>query len=89
MTLTKRVEVDRIEIVGEFAHMQIRTATIIEEDGVEISRSFHRRVIESDNDISGETQELKDVAAVVHTTARKKKLLDKKNAAGLKVKGKK
>lgn len=81
MTITKREEVDRIEIVGdEYAHMQIRTATVIEEDGVEISRSYSRRVIESDHDISGETTELQNIAGVVHTPARKQKWLDKKAA---------
>ena len=40
MAITKRTEEDKIEVVGEFKHIQVRTATIIEEDGVEISRSF-------------------------------------------------
>ena len=67
MALTERTLDDKIEIVGEFKHIQIRTATIIERDGVEISRSFHRRVIGPLNDISGETAEVQALAAVVHT----------------------
>lgn len=67
MALTERTSDDKIEIVGEFKHIQVRTATIIERDGVEISRSFHRRVIGPLNDISGETAEVQALAAVVHT----------------------
>ena len=37
----KRTVQDKIEVVGEFKHIQVRTATVIEEDGVELSRSFH------------------------------------------------
>ena len=47
MALTKTVEVDKIEIVGEYKHIQMRTATIVKEDGVELSRSFSRRSITS------------------------------------------
>ena len=67
MALTERTSDDKIEIVGEFKHIQVRTATIIERDGVEISRSFHRRVLGPLNDISGETAEVQALSAVVHT----------------------
>ena len=46
MALTKTIQEDKIEIVGEFKAIQIRTATIIKDDGEEISRSFHRKVLE-------------------------------------------
>ena len=65
--LTERTADDKIEIVGDFKHIQIRTATIIERDGVEISRSFHRRVVGPLDDISGETAEVQALAAVIHT----------------------
>ena len=55
MALTERTADDKIEIVGDFKHIQIRQATIIERDGVEISRSFHRRVVAPGDDVSGET----------------------------------
>ena len=58
MALTERTVEDKIEIVGEFKHIQVRTATIIERDGVEISRSFHRHVIAPDADVSGESAEV-------------------------------
>lgn len=67
MALTERTVEDKIEIVGEFKHIQVRTATIIERDGVEISRSFHRHVVGPLDDISGETDEIKALASVVHT----------------------
>ena len=67
MALTERTTDDKIEIVGDFKHIQIRTATIIERDGVEISRSYHRRVVGPLDDISGETAEVQALAAVVHT----------------------
>ena len=44
MALTKTVTDDKLEVVGDFKDLQIRTATIIKEDGTELSRSFHRRV---------------------------------------------
>jgi hypothetical protein len=67
MALTERTVDDKIEIVGDFKHLQIRQATIIERDGVEISRSFHRRVVGPLDDVSGETAEVQALAAVVHT----------------------
>ena len=45
MAITKRTEQDKIEVVGEFKMIQVRTATVIEEDGVELSRSFHRHTV--------------------------------------------
>ena len=66
-TLTERTVEDKIEIVGDYKHIQVRTATIIERDGVEISRSFHRHVIAPDADVSGESAEVQAIAAAVHT----------------------
>ena len=48
MALTEETVQDKIEIVGDFKHIQVRTATIIKKDGVEISRSFHRHVVSPD-----------------------------------------
>jgi hypothetical protein len=70
MALTKRTEDDKIEILSS-GHIQVRTATIIEDDGVEISRSFSRRVVEPDADVSGENDEIKGYAAIAQTPARK------------------
>ena len=67
MALTEETVQDKIEIVGEHKFIQVRTATIIERDGVEISRSFHRHVIAPDADVSGESAEVQAIAATVHT----------------------
>ena len=67
MALTERTAEDKIEIVGEYKMVQVRTATIIERDGVEISRSFHRHVVAPDADISGESAEVQAVCNALWT----------------------
>jgi len=67
MALKKEVKCDKIEIVGDHKHVQCRQATIVSEDGVELSRSFHRHVLHPDSDISGEPQETQDVCNSVWT----------------------
>jgi hypothetical protein len=71
MALTEKQVVDKIEVVGDFKHIQVRTATVIERDGVEVSRSFHRHVISPDGDVSNESADVKAIAKVVHTDAVK------------------
>ena len=71
MAITKRTEEDKIEVVGEFKHIQVRTATVIEEDGVELSRSFHRHTISPDSDSSGESADVKAMVAQFHTDSVK------------------
>ena len=80
MAITKEIVEDKIEIVGEYKNIQVRTATVIKEDGVEISRSFHRKVLEcvesshdgsswthTDTDVSGESSEVQGIASAVWT----------------------
>jgi hypothetical protein len=67
MALTKEVKIDKLEVVGDFKHVQCREATIVSEDGVELSRSFHRHVLHPDSDISGEPQETQDICNAVWT----------------------
>ena len=67
MALTERTEQDKIEVVSQFKFVQVRTATVIERDGVEISRSFSRHVVAPDADISDESPEVKAICAAVHT----------------------
>jgi hypothetical protein len=67
MALTKTVKADKIEIVGDYKHVQVRTATIISEDGVELSRSFHRHVVVPGADVANETPEVQAIVAAAHT----------------------
>ena len=67
MALSKEVKCDKYEIVGDFKHIQCRTATIVKEDAVELSRSFHRRVLTPDMDVSGESDEIKGMASALWT----------------------
>jgi hypothetical protein len=71
MALSERTEQDKIEIVGEYKHVQIRTARVIYDDGTEISRSFSRRVIAPDADTTGESTELQAICNAIHTQAVK------------------
>tara|TARA_B100001113_G_C21016627_1_gene581672 strand:- start:433 stop:684 length:252 start_codon:yes stop_codon:yes gene_type:complete len=71
MALTEETEQDKIEIVGEFKHIQVRTATVIKKDGVEISRTFSRHVVAPNADTSGESDDVKAIAAQLHTDAIK------------------
>ena len=85
MALTKTIITDKIEILGEYKHVQCREATVITEDGVEISRSFIRHTLQAsecvtnadgtfthtDTDISGEPAETQAVCAAVWTDAVK------------------
>jgi hypothetical protein len=67
MALTEETVQDKIEIVSEHKFIQVRTATVIKRDDVEISRSFSRHVVAPDADITGESDEVKAIAAAVHT----------------------
>tara|TARA_R110002020_G_scaffold471418_1_gene698503 strand:+ start:44 stop:325 length:282 start_codon:yes stop_codon:yes gene_type:complete len=84
MAITKTIVDDKIEVVGDYKSIQVRTATVIKEDGVELTRSFHRRVIQcvssthdgsswthTDTDMSSESTELQGIATAVWTTAIK------------------
>ena len=77
MAITKTLENDKIEIVQKW-NIQVRTASVIKEDGVELTRSFHRKVLvpgtldASDNlvdtDISGEDADVQAIANAAWTT---------------------
>ena len=72
MALTEETVQDKIEVVGDFKHVQVRTATVIKRDGEEISRSFSRHVVAPDaSDITGESAEVQAICAAVHTQAVK------------------
>ncbi len=67
MALTQKTLQDKIEIVGAFKHVQVRTARVIYDNDVEISRSYSRHVVAPDADTTGETPEVQAICAVVHT----------------------
>ena len=84
MAITKTTEDDKIEIVGVTKAIQVRTATVIKEDAVELTRSFSRRVLHcvtsthngsswthTDTDMSSESAELQAVATAVWNTVAK------------------
>lgn len=64
MALTERSEVDKIEILAD-GQIQVRRADIIERDGTEISRQFHRHVLAPGADVTNETEAVQAVAAAV------------------------
>ena len=67
MAITKETQIAKIEVVGEYKAVQIATDTVIKEDGVELSRSRHRKVVHPDQDISGESPDVQAVCNAVWT----------------------
>ena len=67
MAITKEQIIAKIEIVGDYKAVQIATDTVIKEDGVELSRSRHRKVVHPDQDISGEAPDVQAVCNAVWT----------------------
>ena len=98
MALTERFENDKIEVVGQYKAIQVRRATVIERDGVEINRSFHRHTLQpgtvaegtstlTDTDISGEDADVQAICTAAWTDAVKEswrvKLVNDAVAAGI------
>ncbi len=68
MALEKKTAITKIEIVGEFKHIQVRETTWVEDDGVKIGGDTHQRhVVSPLDDTSGECAEVQAIAAAVHT----------------------
>ena len=78
MALTETTEYDKIEIVSQYKHVQVRKATVIKKDGVELTRSFERYVLQAgtldasdnlvDTDLSGEPAEVSAICTAAWTT---------------------
>ena len=78
MALAESIEYDKIEIVTPYKHVQVRKATVIKKDGVELTRSFERYVLEAgtldasdnlvDTDLSGEPAEVSAICTAAWTT---------------------
>ena len=94
MAIVKSTEVGRVEVIGIYKQIQVRTDTVIKEDGVELTRTYHRHVLSPGNldpdnnfvdlDISGETAEVQGIANAVWTQdikdAWKEKMIVDRNA---------
>jgi len=94
MALTESIEYDKIEIVGQYKAVQVRKATVIKKDGVELTRSFMRYVLQAgtldasdnlvDTDLSAEPAEVSAICTAAWTTdvkaAWKAKLIADKSA---------
>jgi hypothetical protein len=68
MALTERIEIGSREVLAD-GQIQVRTDTVVERDGVEISRTYHRHVVAPGDDVSGEDAAVQTVATAVHTDA--------------------
>ena len=85
MAIIKELIEDKIEVVGDYKTIQVRTATVIKEDGVELSRSFHRHTLDcvssvkneddswthTDTNVTGESTEVQGIATAIWTDAIK------------------
>ena len=67
MAITKNTEIGQIEVVGKYRAVQVRTDTVVMEDGEELSRKYHRHTLMPDADISNETTEVQGVCNAVWT----------------------
>ena len=96
MAITKEIVEDKIEVVGDYKNVQVRTATVIKEDDKELTRSFSRKVLEcvsssydgsswthTDTDVSGESTEVQAICNAVWTTTVKNAKKAANEASGL------
>ncbi len=97
MAITKTIVEDKIEVVGDYKAIQIRTATVIKEDGTELTRSFHRKVLDcvssvknaddswthTDTDVSSESTEVQGICTAVWTTTVKNAKKAANEASGI------
>ena len=67
--LEKQISEDKIEVVGIYRSVQVRTCTKVLEDGVELSSGFHRHVVSAGDDYSEESTEVQAICAAVHSDA--------------------
>ena len=67
MALTKETKIGQVEVVGDYKAIQVRTDTVISEDGVELSRKFHRHVIHSDISAEDLAKEHAEVQAIANS----------------------
>ena len=78
MALAESIEYDKIEVVGQYKAVQVRKATVIKKDGIELTRSFERYILQAgnldssdnlvDTDLSGEPAEVSAICTAAWTT---------------------
>ena len=75
MALEKLTKQDKLEIVdcGDWKTIRVRTATVVTDDSVELSRTFHRHVVEPNSDLTDESDEVKKLAEIYFTEEAKEK----------------
>ena len=71
MAITKETQIGKIEVVGKYKSVQVRTDTVVMEDGEELSRKYHRHALSPDAVITGEHTEVQAVCNAVWTQAIK------------------
>mgnify|MGYP003632685322 FL=1 len=71
MAITKETQIGKIEVVGKYKSVQVRTDTVVMEDGEELSRKYHRHALSSDAVITDEHTEVQAVCNAVWTQAVK------------------
>ena len=67
MAITKQTQIGKIEVVGQYKSVQVRTDIVVMEDGEELSRKYHRHALAPDADISNEHTEVQAVCNAVWT----------------------
>ena len=67
MAITKETQIGKIEVVGKYKSVQVRTDIVVMEDGEELSRKYHRHTLTPDADISAENAEIQTVCNAVWT----------------------
>ena len=67
MAITKETQIGKIEVVGKHKFVQVRTDTVVMEDGDELSRKYHRHTLAPDADITNEHSEVQAVCNAVWT----------------------
>ena len=67
MAITKETQIGKIEVVGKYKSVQVRTDTVVMEDGEELSRKYHRHSLQPDAVITGEHADVQAVCNAVWT----------------------
>ena len=67
MAINKETQIGKIEVVGKYKSVEVRTDTVVMEDGEELSRKYHRHVLHPDADITNEHSEVQAVCNAVWT----------------------